>query len=56
MENKSIELITKLVSFDTTSRNSNLKLIEFISKYLNNYNVKSEVIYNSDHSKANFTL
>lgn len=53
MENKSIELITKLVSFDTTSRNSNLKLIEFISKYLNNYNVKSEVIYNSDHSKAN---
>lgn len=45
----SIELLSKLVSFDTTSRNSNLPLIEFIENYLVSHGVKSlRVDYEAD--------
>ena len=30
----SVDMLRKLVSFDTTSRNSNLKLIEYVQEYL----------------------
>jgi len=35
----SVELLSKLVSFDTTSRNSNLPLIEWIEQYFDSYSV-----------------
>jgi acetylornithine deacetylase len=46
-------MIERLISFDTTSRNSNLELIEFIRSYLNDLGVKSELVYNQGRSKAN---
>ncbi|WP_169569613.1 acetylornithine deacetylase [Sneathiella limimaris] len=48
-----VEMIEKLVSFDTVSRNSNLGLIDFVADYLEEYGVKSEKIYNDDGTKAN---
>ncbi len=30
----SVEMLRRLVAFDTTSRNSNLALIEYVQKYL----------------------
>ena len=50
---ESIAMIERLVAFDTTSRNSNLELIEFIENYLKDLGVESELVYNPDKSKAN---
>ena len=52
-EKNSIEILKKLVSFDTTSFKSNLDLIKFIENYLNDLNVKSELIYDETKNKAN---
>jgi acetylornithine deacetylase len=48
-----IEMTKRLVAFDTTSRNSNLALIEFIRDYLDGYGVKSELVFDAGGQKAN---
>ena len=48
-----IEMLDKLISFDTVSRNSNLSIIEFIKDYLQSYGVKSHLVYNDDKTKSN---
>jgi acetylornithine deacetylase len=50
---RSVELLRTLVSFDTTSRESNLQLIEFVRDYLAGFAVPCELIYNAERSKAN---
>ncbi|MGH8417901.1 MAG: acetylornithine deacetylase [Pseudomonas sp.] len=47
------ELLQTLVGFDTTSRESNLHLIEFARDYLEGFGVTSELVYNEERSKAN---
>jgi len=47
------EMVTRLVAFDTTSRNSNLALIEFIRDYLDTNKVASELVFAEDGQKAN---
>ena len=46
-------LIEKLISFDTTSRNSNLELIKFIEDYLAGHGVESTLVYSEGEAKAN---
>jgi len=48
-----LELIERLVSFDTTSRNSNLQLIDFVADYLAGHGVKSTLIHDASGTKAN---
>ena len=48
-----IEMTKRLVAFDTTSRNSNLALIEFVRDYLDGYGVNSELVHDSGGQKAN---
>jgi acetylornithine deacetylase len=50
---KSLDLIKKLVSFDTTSRESNLELIAFIQDYLSGFGVESLLVHNEEGTKAN---
>jgi acetylornithine deacetylase len=50
---KVLELIEKLISYDTTSRNSNLDIIKFIEDYLAGHGVKSTLVYNESEGKAN---
>lgn len=50
---RSRELLASLISFDTTSRESNLKLIEFVTDYLTQFKVPYELIFNDEKSKAN---
>ncbi len=52
-EKNSIEILRKLVGFDTTSFKSNLDLIKFIENYLNDFNIKSELVYDETKNKAN---
>ncbi|HZK91846.1 MAG TPA: acetylornithine deacetylase [Stellaceae bacterium] len=48
-----IEMAKRLVAFDTTSRNSNLALIEFVRDYLDGYGVRSELVFDASGAKAN---
>jgi len=50
---KVLELIEKLISFDTTSRESNLELIDFISDYLGDLGIESVLVPNDEGTKAN---
>ena len=43
---KSIEIIRQLIEFDTTSRESNLDLINFIKEYLTTFGIESKIITN----------
>ncbi len=52
-EPASLPLIRQLIGFDTTSRNSNLELIEFVRGYLQDLGVKSELVYDATGKKAN---
>lgn len=47
------DLLQKLVAFDTTSRKSNIDLIEFTANHLSKYGVHSQVIFNDTKTKAN---
>jgi acetylornithine deacetylase len=49
----SIDLITELVGFDTTSRDSNLVLIDWVENYLADLGVASERSWDADRRKAN---
>ena len=49
----SVALLKTLVGFDTTSRESNLQLIDFVRSYLESFDVPCELIYNYERSKAN---
>ena len=48
-----IELLEKLVGFDTTSSESNLALIEFVEGYLTAHGVSAERVMSPCHTKAN---
>lgn len=46
-------LLRELVAFDTTSRESNLALIDFVERYLAQHGVVAQRVYNTERSKAN---
>ncbi|MBX3511723.1 MAG: acetylornithine deacetylase, partial [Hyphomonadaceae bacterium] len=48
-----LEILSRLIAFDTTSRNSNLALIEWVEAYLGARGVESVRVANADGSKAN---
>jgi acetylornithine deacetylase len=49
----SVEMVCRLVGFDTTSRGSNLALIEFVRDYLERLGVASELVFDETGNKAN---
>jgi acetylornithine deacetylase len=49
----SVEMVRRLVGFDTTSRGSNLALIEFVRSYLDGHGVPSELVFDETGNKAN---
>ena len=53
MTNTSTAILRKLVSFDTTSRNSNLPLIEWVADYLQAGGARVELVYSDKKDKAN---
>jgi len=53
MKTDTFEMISRLVGFDTVSRNSNLELIHFARDYLAQHGIDSQLVPNADGSKAN---
>ena len=49
----SLDMIRKLVGFDTTSRLSNLPLIEYVRDYLSQHGVESTLVFDETGKKAN---
>ena len=49
----SAEMMRRLVGYDTTSRESNLDLIEFVQDYLDRWGVESELVHDVTRKKAN---
>ncbi len=50
---QSLQMIERLIAFDTTSRNSNLSLIEYVRDYLADLGADCELIYDATGQKAN---
>lgn len=50
---QTIDILTHLVGFDTTSRNSNLPCIAWIEEYLRGHGVQSERVVDETGTKAN---
>lgn len=48
-----LDILTRLIAFDTTSRNSNLELIAWVEDFLNQRGVSSRRVVNADGTKAN---
>lgn len=53
MNPSSIDMLQRLVAFDTTSRNSNLDLIKYIQGYLDEHGIRSTLVPNPEGTKAN---
>jgi len=53
VKQQTLEMITKLVGFDTVSRNSNLQLIHFVRDYLDGHGIQSQLVSNPEGTKAN---
>jgi acetylornithine deacetylase/succinyl-diaminopimelate desuccinylase-like protein len=48
-----LDILTRLIAFDTTSRNSNLALIEWVEAFLRERGVASQRVPNGDGTKSN---
>ncbi len=46
-------MLRRLIAFDTTSRNSNLALIDYVQNYLKGHGVESKLVPSEDGKKAN---
>jgi len=53
LKSETLEMIQQLISFDTTSRDSNLGLIEWVRDWLKAQDVESTLVYDADKRKAN---
>jgi acetylornithine deacetylase len=53
LDARAIDMLAKLVAFDTTSRRSNLELIGFVEHYLSGFGISSRRVPNADGGKAN---
>jgi acetylornithine deacetylase len=50
---RAIDILAKLVAFDTTSRRSNLELIQWVEQYLAELNIPTRRVPNADGTKSN---
>src|SRR5476651_1190618 len=48
-----VEMLRRLIAFDTTSRNSNLALIDYVQAYLKGHGIVSTLVPSEDGKKAN---
>lgn len=48
-----LDILAKLIAFDTTSRNSNLALVEWVEAFLQQRGIASHRVANADGTKAN---
>ena len=55
MNMSSVEILNKLISFDTVSVKSNLNLIDWVRDYLSGFGISSDLIMDDTKNKANLS-
>jgi acetylornithine deacetylase len=53
MNNEVQSILATLLAFDTTSRESNLEMIDYINRFLRGFGIASRLFYDDDGKKAN---
>jgi acetylornithine deacetylase len=53
VSSQSLDMIRRLIGFDTTSRNSNLELIHYVQAYLEGHGIASTLVHDETGKKAN---
>lgn len=53
MNQQSLDMITRLVGFDTVSRNSNMALIDYVHDYLATFGIQGHLVKSPDGKKSN---
>lgn len=48
-----LDILKRIIGFDTVSRNSNMAMIEWLQEYLESYGIKSSLIFDATGKKAN---
>ena len=48
-----LDILKRIIAFDTVSRNSNMAMIEWLQEYLESYGIKSSLIFDATGKKAN---
>lgn len=48
-----LDILKKIIAFDTVSRHSNLAMIEWIREYLKHYGIESSLVFDETGKKAN---
>ena len=48
-----LDILARLVAFDTTSRNSNLELIGYVQDFLDGHGIRSDLVFDEGRGKAN---
>ena len=51
--NSTLDWLSKLISFNTVSRYSNLELIHYVSEFCQSLNLAPRLTFNADQTKAN---
>lgn len=49
----SLDILRRLIAFDTTSRNSNLELIDYVKTLLDAFSIPFRLTYDDEGRKAN---
>ena len=52
MNNEVKSILATLLAFDTTSRESNLEMIDYINRFLRGFGIASRLFYDDDGKKA----
>lgn len=53
MNNELQSILATLLAFDTTSRESNLEMIDYINRFLSGFGIECRLFYDDDGKKAN---
>jgi acetylornithine deacetylase len=48
-----LEVLERLIQFDTVSAKSNLPLLEHVQSFLNDHDISSQLVFNAERNKAN---
>lgn len=55
MNNEVKSILATLLAFDTTSRESNLEMIDYINRFLSGFGIECRLFYDDDGKKPIFT-
>ena len=53
LSDSALQMMRRLIAFDTTSRKSNLELIDWVADYLNGFGIESRLTFDDERNKAN---